>query len=180
MVGFTEMGSINNEFRKLQDSVKIQNSGNNTKRESSRYVLVYMVRGIFRYLSYSFANFASTAFTGAQLYPCPIEATKVLISLGFSVRAYVCDGASPYCKFLKLTAAGSDDDFYCAWNPVEKEKKIYMISDPPHLLKTPRNSLENSCWNKKIRNLHVSDQNFYVNTLFPRLSTLVTYFTLGT
>ena len=84
----------------------------------------------------------------------------------FSVRAYVCDGTSPNRKFFKLIAAGSYDDFYWAWNPVEKRKKIYMISDAPHLLKTTRNCLENSCWNKKTRNLHVSDQNFKILILY--------------
>ena len=153
LVGFTEMGSINDEFQKFQDSVESQNSGNNIEREFASYVLVYMVRGIFSNLCYPFAYFASTGFTTAQLYPCTIEATKVLISLGFSVRAHVCDRASPNRKFFKLIAARSDDDFYWAWNPVEKGKKIYMISDTPHLLKTTHNCLENSCWNKKTRNL---------------------------
>ena len=112
LVGFIEMGSINDEIRKFQDSVKSQNSGNNIEREFASYVLVYMVRGIFSNLCYPFAYFASTGFTAAQLYPCTIEATKVLVSLGFSVRAYVCDGASPNRIFFKLIAARSDDDFY--------------------------------------------------------------------
>ena len=132
-----------------------------------------MVRGIFSNLAY----FASTGFTAAELYPYTIEATKVLMPLGFSVCAYVYDGASPNHKFFKLIAAGSDDDFHWALNPVEKGKKIYVISGAPHLLKTTRNCLENSYWNKKTRNLHVSDQNFYnVITVFPWLSTLGTYF----
>ena len=45
---------------------------------------------------------------------------KVLISLGILVRAYVCDEASPNRRFFKLMAAGSDDDFYWAWKPVQK------------------------------------------------------------
>ena len=107
LVGFTEMGNINDEFRKFQDTVESKNSGNNIEREFASYVLVYMVRGIFSNLCYPFAYFASTGFNAAQLYPCTIEATKVLTSLGFSVRAYVCDGASPNRKFFKLIAAGS-------------------------------------------------------------------------
>ena len=85
---------------------------NNIEWEFVSYVLVYMVKGIFSNLWYPFTYFASTGFTAVQLYPCTIEATKVLMSLGFSVCAYVCDGASPNPKFLKLIAAGSDDDFY--------------------------------------------------------------------
>ena len=75
-----------------------------------------------------FAYFASTGFLAAQLYACTIKATKVLMSLRFSVCAYVCGGASPNHKFVKLIAARSDDDFYWAWNSVEKWKKI-CISD---------------------------------------------------
>ena len=89
LVAFTEMGSINDEFRKFQDSVESQNSGNNIEREFASYVLVYKGRGIFSNFCYPFAYFASTGFTTVQLYPRKIEATKVLISLGFSVRPYV-------------------------------------------------------------------------------------------
>ena len=62
-------------------------------------------------LLHKICKYASTGFTAAQLYPCTIEATKVLMSLGFSVCAYVCDGASSYRKFFKLIATGSGD-FY--------------------------------------------------------------------
>ena len=148
-----------------------------TQKGSFPAVLVYMVRGTFSNLYYPFAYFASTGFAAVQLYSCTIEATKVLMSLEFSVRAYVCDGALPNRKFFKLIVAGLDDDFYWEWYSVEKGNKIYMISDVPDLLKTTRNCLENSCCNKKARNVYVIDQNFYnVNAVFPRLSTLGTYF----
>ena len=163
LIGFTEMGEINEEFRSFQDKVEQKcESGKEIERDFASYVLVYMVRGIFSKLCYPFAYFASTGFTAAQLYPCTLEATKVLSSLGFCVRAYVCDGASPNRKFFKLMAAGAEDDFYWTWNPVEKRKKIYFFSDTPHLLKTTRNCLENSFWNKNTRNMHVSISYFFI------------------
>ena len=55
LVGFMEIGSINDEFLKFQDSMESQNSGNNIEREFASYVLVYMVRGIFSNLCYPFA-----------------------------------------------------------------------------------------------------------------------------
>ena len=142
LVGFTEMGSINDEFRIFQDSVESQNSDKNIEGEFASYVFVYMVGGIFSNLRYPFAYLSLTGFTAAHLYPCIREATKVLISLGFSDGAYVCDGASRNRKFFELTAAGSDDNFYWVWNPVEKMKKIYMILDALHLPKITRNCLE--------------------------------------
>ena len=83
--------------------------------------------GLFCNLYNLFVYFASTGFTAVQLYSCVIEATKVLMSLEFLVRAYVCNGASPNCKFFQLITSGSGDDFYWEWNAVEKGKKIYMI-----------------------------------------------------
>ena len=94
LVGFTEMGSINDEFRIFQDSVESQNSDKNIEREFASYVFVYMVGGIFSNLRYTFAYLSLTGFTAAHLYRCIRETTKVLISLGFSDGAYVCDGAS--------------------------------------------------------------------------------------
>ena len=55
LVGFMEIGSINDKFLKFQDSMESQNSGNNIEREFASYVLVYMVRGIFSNLCYPFA-----------------------------------------------------------------------------------------------------------------------------
>ena len=48
------------------------------------------------------------------------------------------------------------DDTNWTWNPFDKSRKIFFISDVPHLLKTTRNNLENSLFNRNSRNLHVS------------------------
>ena len=155
MVGFTEMGNINDEFKTFQEKLEREQSAEKLDRELASHVIVYMVRGIFSNLSYPFAFFASTGFTASQLYPCTIEATKVLTCLGFHVRAYVSDGASPNRKFYKIISP-EDEVYYWTWNIFETGQKIYLFSDVPHLLKTTRNCLENSFWNKLTRNMHVS------------------------
>ena len=43
---------------------------------------------------------------------------------------------------------------YCTVNPYDKSRNIYYICDPPHLLKTARNNLENSHGNKNSRSLY--------------------------
>ena len=113
-----------------------------------------MVWRLFTNLCYSFSYFASTGFTSAQLDPCTMEATQVLESLGVLVRALVSDGASPNRKFYDIVSE-SVDSFYFTQNPFDRRRRIYLISDVPHLLKTTGNCFENSCWNKKTRNLHV-------------------------
>ena len=143
MVGFTEMGNINGEFKTFQEKLERQQSAEKLDRELASHVIVFMVRDIFSNLSHPFAFFESTGFTASQLYPCTIEATKVLTCLGFHVRAYVSGGASPNQKFYKIISP-EDEVYYWTWNIFETGQKIYLFSDVPHLLKTTRNCLENS------------------------------------
>ena len=69
-----------------------------------------MFRGIFSNLAYSFSYFAG--FTVDQLYPCIIEATKVLEYLGFKFCAITADGASPNRKFFKMVAEDVHENFF--------------------------------------------------------------------
>ena len=83
--------------------------------------------------------------------------------LGFHVRTFVCDGASPNRKFFKMhlledKSNVKDGVVYWTWNKYRRNSKIYFICDPPHLIKTIRNNLENSGANKNTRNLIVSVQ----------------------
>ena len=150
--GFTEMGDLNEELmRSMEQSPE--------DRELARYVNMFMVRGIFTNLHYPFAFFASQGLTGDQLYPCCIEATGVLESIGFKVRAWVCDGASPNRKFFKIAQSLENcdsDPVYWTENPFDHSRRIYFFSDYCHLLKTTRNNIENSHGNQNTRNLHVS------------------------
>ena len=165
LIGFTAMGDVSEEFRKKFFSKYVKHDVHDTQVASSdsakkyqrniaTHVIVYMVWGLFTNLCYSFSYFASTGFTSAQLDPCTMEATQVLESLGFLVRALVSDGASPNRKFNDIVSE-SVDSFYFTQNPFDRRRRIYLISDVPHLLKTTRNCFENSCWNKNTRNLHV-------------------------
>ena len=71
-----------------------------------------MVRGIFSNLAYPSSYFDGTVFTADQLYPCVIEATKVMEYLGFKVRAFIADGASPNGNFFKIVAEDVHENFF--------------------------------------------------------------------
>ena len=157
------MGDVSEEFHVFSEYVKhdvldtqvgSSDSARKYQRDIATHMIVYMVRRLFTNLCYPFAYFAGTGFTSAQLYPCTMEATQVLESLGFLVRALVSDGASPNRKFNDIVSE-SVDSFYFTQNPFDRRRRIYLISDVPHLLKTTGNCFENSCWNKNTRNLHV-------------------------
>ena len=163
LIGFTAMGDVSEEFRIFSEYVKhdvhdtqvgSSDSAKKYQRDIATHVNVFMVRGLLTNLCYPFAYFASTGFTSTQLYACTMEATQVLESLGFLVRALVSGGASPNRKFYNIVSEGVDS-FYFTQNPFDRRKRIYLISNVPHLLKTTRNCFKNSCWNKNTRNLHV-------------------------
>ena len=72
------------------------------------------------------------------------------------------DGATTNRKFYKVhKLAGTNNAqkvFYWTHNPfsADRKRKIYLLSDAPHLMKTTCNNLENSHSNKNTRNLMVS------------------------
>ena len=69
-----------------------------------------MARGLFSKLCNPFAYFASTGFKSAQLHACTTETAHILESIGFLVRAFVSDGASPR-KFYEMMVQGDEDMF---------------------------------------------------------------------
>ena len=154
IVGFTEMGSINEEMSEFQRHVDSENVDEKPDRKLAQYVNLFMVRGIFTNLCYPFGYHASVGFKSDELFPVVWEATGVLESLGFKVRAWVCDGGSPNRRFLKMNA--QDDKFNSVKNIFATDRDIYFFSDVPHLLKTTRNNLENSHGNQNTKNLMVS------------------------
>ena len=102
-----------------------------------------MVRGLYGKLNYPYAQFACDSLCGEQLFNPVWEAIARLERLGFHVLTLTCDGTSPNQRFWKLH---SDDDMtYKVPNPyASTPRDLYFVSDPPHLLKTIRNSWFNS------------------------------------
>ena len=139
LIGFVNLGATNNQL--LEYEAAISQSNDNPPLASS--MLVFMVRGLFGKLNYPYVQFSCDSLCGEQLFNPVWEAVARLERLGFHVLALTCDGASPNRRFWKLH---SDDEMtYKVPNPYASTKRdLYFISDPPHLLKTIRNSWFNS------------------------------------
>lgn len=117
----------------------------------ANYVMVFMVRGIFTGFCSTIGYFASSGMTGDQLCPLVLEATRILEAITFKVRNWTCDGATPNRKMFQIASIGEGLN-WCT-NPYNNSRKVFFISDPPHLMKTLRNNLENSHRNINSRNL---------------------------
>ena len=65
------------------------------------------------------------------------------------VILFVCDGAKPNWKFLKLLGKESEMKHGVIYKTVNRfcqERNIYFMSDVPHLIKTTRNCWYSSEW----------------------------------
>ena len=120
LVGFSEIGDINDVTSGFERTVREEKTSA-SEPSLARYVIVFMVRGIFSSLCYPFGYFASEGFKSDQIYHCAWEAIRILEAIGLKVRAVVADGASPNRKFIRLhnmidNGNMEDGVVYWAWN----------------------------------------------------------------
>ena len=151
MVGFVDLGDINNHLAQLERSCQAP-AASFSQLELGTKMLCFMVRGLFIRLQFPYGAFPCSVISGSTLFPLVWEAVRRLEGLGFKVLALVADGASPNRKFFKLNSEpekGSNTPVYKVPNPYSEEQRdIFFISDVPHLMKTTRN-----CWSNASRHL---------------------------
>ena len=140
LVGFVDLGNTNNqliEFEKALAAEKPQPTLAST-------MLVFMVRGLLCKLNYPYVQFPCHDVSGSMMFDPMWEAIARLEKLGFRVLGLTCDGASPNRRLWKLHSSSNDELIYKVPNVFADDKRdLYFISDPPHLLKTIRNSFYN-------------------------------------
>ena len=166
LVGFCETGEINDENEKFskatesQAATEKQSLEPGSDRNIAKYVIVFMVRGIFSDLQYAFGHVKVPI--AIKSFIVLIEAIRVLESIRLYVRAITADVASPNRKYFNLHKSGNqekdakDDVVYWIYNPWAPLRKTYFICDVPPLIKTTSNNTENSHGNLNTRNLMVS------------------------
>ena len=138
LIGFTNLNNVSNELNCLEKNV------NNVPSELAKYLLVIMVRGVTTNLKYPLASFATAGITADYLYPILWEAIEMVeVIVGLKVLFICCDGASPNRRFFEMHDV-KNKTCYRTRNPFDKDRFLYFISDPPHLLKTARNCISNS------------------------------------
>ena len=156
LVGFTEIGSINEELEEFERKVK-----GKTTKQLATHVFCIMARGLLMHMNYPIGYYYCHGFTSNQIFPVIWEGVRIMEMSGFCVRAFVSDGAAPNRRFYQLhrlqddVNVSADGVVFWAWNRYAKHRKIYFICDPLHLIKTLRNNLENSNGHNKTRHLMV-------------------------
>ena len=135
LVGFVDLGEINNDFLRYSNS----ESESMSELPLAKSVLFIMVRGLTSNLTFPYAQFPVDSVKGSQLFPLFWEAVHRLECIGFHVMSCTCDGATSNRRLYHMLTS-SEPDKYKVLNKYSKDKRyIYLICDPPHLIKTIRN-----------------------------------------
>lgn len=161
LIGFINLGEINNQLIEFEHALAADQES--TQPTLASTMLVLMVRGLFAKLNYPYAQFACSDVSGGLLFDPVWKAVARLEKLGFYVLGLTCDGASANRRFWKLHSQSNDELTYKVLNPFANDsRQFYFISDPPHLLKTIRNSFCNSKRKLWVRLFIVYDAYTYV------------------
>jgi hypothetical protein len=148
LIGYCNLDNIGNTIMDLENTL--------LSRESTvaKYVLVLMVRGIVTSLKFPLAAFATQSISADFLYPILWTAISLLeIHLKLKVLFLTCDGASANRKFFNMHKFPGIETVHYSINPFDSSRKVYFISDVPHLLKTARNCFSNSFSHKNTRRM---------------------------
>ncbi|XP_052130814.1 uncharacterized protein LOC127751374 [Frankliniella occidentalis] len=151
LLGFTSLDDIDSEIRNLEGH--LDNPEKELDPVMASKIMVYMVKGVSNGQKEVVATYASANLSATQMYAWTWKVIGALERSGIAVVAFVCDGSSTNRAFIKKhKACDTDQDpndiVYCTWNKCARGRKLFFISDVPHLLKTIRNCMLNSRWDK--------------------------------
>ena len=130
LIGFTDLGdsTINYATFEKQD-------------ELASHVLAFFIRGLTTILKFSFFYFATKGVKAFQILPIFWEAVFILEkTCNLWVIATTSGGANRrfYRMYKDLDDNSQSDVCYRTINLYAKNRFIYFVSDPPHLVKTAR------------------------------------------
>ena len=142
LVGFCDLGEINNHLISLEKEYQTHNTA---RKQLASTMMVLMVRSIFTRFIFPYASFAASNLTGEQLVPIFFEALFRLERCGLKVTSITMDGNSVNRKFFTIVGSSSSKQkiAYKFRNPLNENTEVFFFSDPPHLIKTARNCLQN-------------------------------------
>jgi hypothetical protein len=131
LVGFVNLGSINNDLEVLQSSLAKESSNHKAEPELAGSMLVLMARLLHRpSFTFPIAQYATCSLSGAKLYPIAWDVLEALEMNGLKVVSISCDGLSANRKFFQI---GRDAKHstprvpYKTTNPFDRARNIYYF-----------------------------------------------------
>ena len=160
LIGYVDLGNTELNYAALKKT-----------DEFASHVLVFLVRSIVNPMKFTLANFGTKNVTAVQLFPLFWKAVGILEDkCKLKVMAVTSDGASANRTMYQMHKDMEHSTFtnYDKKNIVYKTKNrfaeddrdIYFICDQPHLVKTGRNNLHHSGFDKTFSRLLWNDNHY--------------------
>ena len=137
LVGYSDLGEVNNLLAAVEQHSKEPDAAQ--QRPLAKYMLVFMIRGLFNSLKFPYVQFPASSTKGAQLFPLLHKALARMSRLGLKVVTVTCDGASDNRRMYSLHGTGKKLTYKMINVFSAGKDPIFSISDPSHLIKTIRN-----------------------------------------
>lgn len=148
LAGYVDLNRVGNDWLSLDEIIT------GSKPQLANTIRIFMVPGIVTDKKYPYVGLATRGITAEYLFPIIWEAVCNLETIGLKSLYVTCDGATPNRKFFSIHEAPQLHNFYWTRNAFSHPpRKLYFISDVPHLMKTTRNCFSNSGSHKKTRDL---------------------------
>ena len=148
LIGFTDLGTDDDDLNGL---LKGDGSEHSSGNGLATHVLQFFFKSLFANFEYPCAYFLTTGIKSPKLNKLFWEGVSLLHSHNFVVLLVCCDGAAANRAFMKMNTKCGDAtsvgyNFF-------SHHPLFMLSDPPHLIKKLRNNLSGSGFSDKCARL---------------------------
>ncbi|KAK3914463.1 LOW QUALITY PROTEIN: Transposable element P transposase [Frankliniella fusca] len=150
LIGFTSLDEIEQEVKKKIEC-HLDNPEKEIEETQATKIMVYMVKGVSNGVKEVVATYASNKLTATQMKSWTWQVIGALERSGVAVIAFVCDGSATNRSFIKKNKPATihpSGIIFDTINKCARDRNLSFLSDVPHLLKTVRNCLLNSKWEK--------------------------------
>ena len=152
MLGYVKLDEAFNDIASLEKFLECGNSL--VKPELATKMLCFMVKGVSSSVKEVVASFSVNRLSTEILYSHTWLVINRCERAGICIVAFVSDGYSVNRSFIqrhKPAKVSKSGLIYATVNKSAPERLLYFMSDVAHLLKTIRNSLNNSRVGKKTK-----------------------------
>ncbi|KAK3915650.1 Transposable element P transposase, partial [Frankliniella fusca] len=156
LVGFTTLDTLDREVKMLEQV--LDNSDQECEETIASKIMVFMVKGVSNGIKKVIATYAVGNMSAVQMKKWTWEVIGALERSGVAVVAFVCDGSSINRSFINSHQPATTHLSGIVFDTINKcarNRKLYFLSDVPHLLKTIRNCFLNSRWDGKKSRRHM-------------------------
>ncbi|XP_034236665.1 uncharacterized protein LOC117642519 isoform X2 [Thrips palmi] len=171
LVGYCELTEVEKEMDLLEE--KIQGTSK-SQPETAKCILAYMIKGVSNSVKELVAAYPVKALKKEDLYERTWEVISACETRNVKILAVVADGNAVNRSFFQMHTPATvsklhPDLVFDTINMCAPDRKLYFISDPPHLIKTIRNCFAKSGQGKKCTRLLTKNKQYIVWKTIERL-----------